>query len=50
MKNDFIDGNAKLVDVAMLGAHDAFANNIDKDSVIDPIEKIFRQKSRRCVS
>lgn len=44
MKNDFIDGDAKLVDVAMLGAHDAFANNIDKDSVIDPIEKNLSSK------
>ncbi len=44
MKNDFIDGDAKLVDAAMLGAHDAFANNIDKDSVIDPIEKNLSSK------
>lgn len=49
MKNDFIDGDAKLVDVAMLGAHDAFAN-IDKDSVIDPIEKNLSSKIPACVS
>ena len=44
MKDDFSVGNVKLVDISMLGAHNAFANNIDENCVIDPIETNLSSK------
>lgn len=35
---DNITGNPRVVDVVMLGAHDAFSNNISKQSDVDPHE------------
>jgi hypothetical protein len=38
LSDGVIDGSARVVDIAMLGAHDAFSHSIKADSAVDPGE------------
>lgn len=48
-----IRANPRVVDIAMLGAHDGFSNKIDKKSLVDPQEgdgAILRNKAAKTVA